>query len=216
MYHCRVERLTVLVADDHPVFREGLARAIAGWPELDLVGEAGDGRAGLAAIRDRHPDVAVVDLKLPQLDGVGVAAAVTREKLPTRVLILSAYDDADLVYRAVEAGAAGYLTKDARREEIMRAIVHAARGRTVMPPALAEGLATAVRKRSQPRLPQLTERERQVLDLLCEGLSAPQMGKRLYLGTTTVKTHLGTLYEKLGVSDRAAAVAEAMRRGLVR
>src|SRR6478672_8807444 len=122
-----VDRLTVLVADDHPVFREGLARAIAGWPELDLVGEAGDGRAGLAAIRDRHPDVAVVDLKLPQLDGVGVAAAVTREKLPTRVLILSAYDDADLVYRAVEAGAAGYLTKDARREEIMRAIVHAAR-----------------------------------------------------------------------------------------
>jgi two-component system nitrate/nitrite response regulator NarL len=179
------------------------------------VGEATDGRAALDAIREHTPDVALVDQKLPALDGIGVASAVQRDGLSTRVLILSAYDDPALVYRAIEAGACGYLTKDARRNEITDAVLQGARGETVIAPTLAAGLAGEIRKRSTGSGPLLTERERQVLVRLCEGRSAPEIARELFLGVTTVKTHLGNLYEKLGVSDRAAAVAEAMRRGLV-
>jgi two-component system nitrate/nitrite response regulator NarL len=207
--------IRVIVADDHPVFREGLVRAVTSCPDLELVGEATDGRAALDAIREHTPDVALVDQKLPALDGIGVASAVQRDGLSTRVLILSAYDDPALVYRAIEAGACGYLTKDARRNEITDAVLQGARGETVIAPTLAAGLAGEIRKRSTGSGPLLTERERQVLVRLCEGRSAPEIARELFLGVTTVKTHLGNLYEKLGVSDRAAAVAEAMRRGLV-
>jgi two-component system nitrate/nitrite response regulator NarL len=207
--------IRVIVADDHPVFREGLVRAVSSCPDLELVGEATDGRAALDAIREHTPDVALVDQKLPALDGIGVASAVQRDGLSTRVLILSAYDDPALVYRAIEAGACGYLTKDARRNEITDAVLQGARGETVIAPTLAAGLAGEIRKRSTGSGPLLTERERQVLVRLCEGRSAPEIARELFLGVTTVKTHLGNLYEKLGVSDRAAAVAEAMRRGLV-
>jgi two-component system nitrate/nitrite response regulator NarL len=207
--------IRVIVADDHPVFREGLVRAVSSCPDLELVGEATDGRAALDAIREHVPDVALVDQKLPALDGIGVASAVQRDGINTRVLILSAYDDPALVYRAIEAGACGYLTKDARRNEITDAVLQGARGETVIAPALAAGLAGEIRKRSTGNGPLLTERERQVLVRLCEGRSAPEIARELFLGVTTVKTHLGNLYEKLGVSDRAAAVAEAMRRGLV-
>jgi two-component system nitrate/nitrite response regulator NarL len=210
-----VDRVRVLVADDHPVFRDGLARAMAGRHEIEVAGEVADGRAALAAIRSDPPTVALVDLRLPGVDGIGVASAVTRDALGTRVVILSAFDDPALVYRALEAGAAGYLTKDAKRDEITDAVMRVSRGETVIAPALAGGLATQIRQRSQSDAPILTERERQVLVRLCEGRSAPEIAKELYLGVTTVKTHLAHLYDKLGVSDRAAAVAEAMRRGLV-
>jgi len=210
-----MERVRIIIADDHPVFREGLVRAVSSCPELELVGEAVDGRAALEAIKEHEPDVALVDQKLPGLDGIGVATAVQRDELQTRVLILSAYDDPALVYRAIEAGACGYLTKDARRTEITDAVLRGARGETVIAPTLAAGLAGEIRKRSTATGPLLTERERQVLVRLCDGRSAPEIARELFLGVTTVKTHLGNLYEKLGVSDRAAAVAEAMRRGLV-
>ncbi len=205
----------MIVADDHPLFREGVVRAVRAWPELELVGEVSNGRLALEQIRELAPDVACVDLRLPEIDGIGVANAVTRDGLPTKVLLLSAFADDELVYRALEAGATGYLTKDATQEQIARAIHAVAGGHTHLAPELAAGLANQIRARSQGDTPLLTERERQVLELLCEGLSAPQIAKRLFLGTTTVKSHLGRLYEKLGVSDRAAAVAEAMRRGIV-
>ena len=154
-------------------------------------------------------------MRLPELDGIEIAHAVTRDRLETRVLVLSAFADEALVYRALEAGASGYLTKDATQEEIARAIHAVSLGSTQIAPELAGGLARQIRSRAQNDAPILSERERQVLALLCEGLSAPQIGQRLFLGTSTIKSHLSRLYEKLGVSDRAAAVAEAMRRGLV-
>jgi two-component system nitrate/nitrite response regulator NarL len=208
-----VEHIRVLIADDHPVFREGLVRAVASRAEMELAGEETDGRAALDAILRDPPDVALVDLRLPGLDGIAIARAVVREKLPTRVVILSAYDDAELVWAALEAGAAGYLTKDARREEITDGVLAAARGGTVLAPSLAGGLAGEVRRRAGS--PVLTTREREALDGLVRGLSAPAIARELVLSTATVKTHLQHLYEKLGVSDRAAAVAEAMRRGLI-
>jgi len=215
IYDRAMSRFRVIVADDHPLFREGVVRAVRAWPELELVAEVSNGRDALQQIRELAPDVACVDLRLPEVDGIGIANAVTRDGLQTRVLLLSAFADDELVYRALEAGATGYLTKDATQDQIARAIHAVAGGHTQLAPELAAGLANQIRVRSHGDTPLLTERERQVLELLCDGLSAPQIAQKLFLGTTTVKSHLGRLYEKLGVSDRAAAVAEAMRRGLV-
>jgi two-component system nitrate/nitrite response regulator NarL len=208
-----VDRVRVLVADDHPLFREGLVRAVAGRAEMELAGEATDGRSALEQIEHEPPDVALVDLRLPLLDGIAIARAVERGGFATRVVIVSAYDEAELVWSALEAGAAGYLTKDARREEITDGVLAAARGETVLAPSLAGALAGEVRRRAGA--PLLTTREREALDGLARGLSAPAIANELVLSTATVKTHLQHLYEKLGVSDRAAAVAEAMRRGLI-
>jgi two-component system, NarL family, nitrate/nitrite response regulator NarL len=208
-------RIRVLVADDHPFFRDGVARGLVQSGRIEVVGEVGDGRAALEAIRAESPAVALVDYEMPDIDGLGVVRAVIRDKLPTRVVLLSAHTDSGVVFRALEEGAAGYLAKDARRSEIVAAVLDVARGRTVLPPELAAGLAGEIRLRAQEQRPALSERERQVLAAFARGLSVPQVAAELYLGVSTVKTHTQRLYEKLGVSDRAAAVAEAMRRGLV-
>jgi two-component system nitrate/nitrite response regulator NarL len=208
-------RVRVLVADDHPLFRDGLVRRIKERSELELVAEAGDGREALEEIRRLQPDVAVVDVKLPGLDGVAVADAVFRDGLPTKVVMLSAFSDSALIYRALAAGARAYLSKDADRQDVCETIVSVARGNVVVPPDLQAGLADEIRARGRTDGQHLTPREREVLLLLASGASAPQIGERLHLSTGTVKTHLGHLYDKLGVSDRAAAVAEAMRGGLI-
>jgi two-component system nitrate/nitrite response regulator NarL len=209
-------RTTVLVADDHPLFREGIARAVRERPDLELIGEAGDGTAALARIREATPAVAVVDLRLPGLDGIAIANAVTRDRLLTRVLLLSAFTEPRLVYEAMAAGAAGYFSKDADREQILDAIAAVARGESRVDPALQSGLFGELRRHaSDDQRPLLTARESEIVRLMAEGLSAPAIGRRLYLAATTVKSHQAHIYEKLGVSDRAAAVAEAMRRGLL-
>jgi two-component system nitrate/nitrite response regulator NarL len=166
-------------------------------------------------IAAEKPDVALVDYQMPELDGLDVVHAVLRDALPTRVLLLSAITDSSIVFRAIEEGAAGYLSKDSRRSQIVDAVLAVAAGRTVLPPELAGGLASEIRLRSQPSAPVLSEREGQVLQAFARGLSIPQTAAELFIGASTVKTHTQRLYEKLGVSDRAAAVAEAMRRGLI-
>jgi two-component system nitrate/nitrite response regulator NarL len=210
------DRVRVLVADDHPVYREGFVRAINERPELELVGEAGDGREALDQIKELEPDVAVLDIRMPGLDGTQVLAAIRRDSNTTQVLFLTAFMEPELAYRTVADGAKGYLSKSAARQEICDAIVTVAQGGTALAPEAQEGIAQEIqeRERSGGR-PELTSREGEVLRLIADGLSAPQIAKELHLSTTTVKTHLHTLYEKLGVSDRAAAVAEAMRRGLL-
>ena len=204
-----------MVGDDHPLYREGVARGLSASGRVIVVAQAENGREALDAIREHLPDVAVIDYRLPELDGSQIANAVTRDGLPTRVLILSAFSDSALVYRAIEQGAAGYLPKEARQVEILDAVLACARGETVVPPALATGLAAELRRHAAGNGPLLTERESQVLTLMAEGKSVPAIADELVIGATTVKTHVGHLYEKLGVSDRAAAVAEAMRRGLI-
>jgi two-component system, NarL family, nitrate/nitrite response regulator NarL len=208
-------RVRVLIAEEHPLYREGVVRAIKERPELELVGEARDGREALAMIKELQPDVAVLDVKMPELDGLQVANAVVRDAGSTRVLMLSAFVDRQIVFQAVAAGAAGYLSKDADRLEITNAIIAINQGDTVLAPEVQAGVAAEVRSRWRPDAPSLSERERQVLEMIAEGMLAPEIGRRLYLSPATVKSHLQSLYEKLGVSDRAAAVAEAMRRGLL-
>jgi two-component system nitrate/nitrite response regulator NarL len=204
----------VVVVDDHEFFRDGLVRGLQQSGYLTVVGEAGTGREALEVLRAERPDVAVVDYQMPDLDGLDVVHAVTRDGLPTRVLILSALTDGAVVFRALQEGAAGYLSKDSRRAEIVDAVRRVAKGETVVPAELTADLATHIRRNAQSG-PALSEREQQVLTAFARGQSIPQVAAELFLGASTVKTHAQRLYEKLGVSDRAAAVAEGMRRGLL-
>ncbi len=209
------ELVRVVVGDDHPLFREGVVRALTASGQISVVAEAQDGAGALALIREHLPDVALLDYRMPELDGTQVAAAVRRDELRTRVLLLSAHDDAAIVYHALAEGAAGFLSKESTRAELVSAVLDCARGRDVVTASLTAGLAGEIRKRAQPAGPSLSTREREVLRMIADGLTVPAMAKRLFLAPSTVKTHVQRLYEKLGVGDRAAAVAEAMRRGLL-
>ena len=208
-------RVTVVVADDHPLYREGVVRALLASGQIEILAEAGDGREALAAIQEHKPEVALLDYKLPELDGVAITHAIAREQLPTRVLLVSAFTDSGVVYKALETGAAGFVSKEARREQLADAVLACARGENVVPPEVASGLVSEIRLRKQSDAPALTPREQEILHLIAAGKSLPQIAEQLFLGLTTVKTHVQHLYEKLGVSDRAAAVATAMRRGLI-
>ncbi len=210
------KRVRVIVADDHPIYREGIVRAVRERKDLELVGEAGDGRSALEEIRRCDPDVAVLDIRMPGLDGTQVLSTLRKEHSRTEVLFISAFMESELAYRTVASGAKGYLSKESSRQQICDAIVTVARGETALAPEVQAGLAAEIQNRERiGKRPQLTAREQEVLELIADGLSAPSIGKQIHLSPTTVKSHLHTLYEKLGVSDRAAAVAEGMRRGLL-
>jgi len=211
-----VARVSVVVADDHPLFRDGIVRAVRERPDLELLGEADDGPSALERVRELAPAVAVLDMSLPGLDGLEVLNAIRRDKLPTRVLILSASTEGAVVHQAIAAGAAGYLSKSASREAVCDAVAALARGETVLDPAAQSGLLHQVRAHGvEDDRPVLTAREHEVLTLMASGLSAAEIGAQLFVAPSTVKTHMGHIYEKLDVSDRAACVAQAMRHGLL-
>lgn len=205
----------VLIVDDHPVYRDGLARALGDRADLRLVGEAGSGREALEEIKRLGPDVVVVDMRMPDVDGLGVTAAVARDFPETRVLVLSAYVDGDIAYQALAEGAAGFISKDSSRHSICDAIATVAAGGIALSSDAEVDLASEIRKRTRIERGSLTERELEVLRAVAEGRSASETGDRLHLSATTIKSHLRSIYAKLEVGDRAAAVAEAMRRGLL-
>ncbi len=209
------EKVRVVVGDDHPMFREGVVRALVSSGEIDVVAEAADGVESLELIRTHRPQVALLDYRMPGMDGAEVTAAVIRDELPTRVLLVSAHDESAIVYKALQEGAAGFLPKESTRSELVSAVLTCAKGKDVIAPELAAGLASEIRRRNEPDVPALSPREREVLKMIAAGSSIPAMAKEMYLAPSTVKTHVQRLYEKLGVSDRAAAVAEAMRRKLL-
>jgi two-component system, NarL family, nitrate/nitrite response regulator NarL len=209
------EKVRVVVGDDHPLFRDGVVRALNSSGSIDVVGEAEDGLTALELIRTHQPRVALLDYRMPGLDGAQVAAAVERDELPTRVLLISAHDESAIVYNALQEGAAGFIPKESSRAELVEAVLNCARGRDVVAPGLAAGLAGEIRRRRESDAPKLSQREREVLTLIASGRTIPAMAEQLYLAPSTVKTHVQRLYEKLGVGDRGAAVAEAMRRGLL-
>jgi two-component system nitrate/nitrite response regulator NarL len=209
------ERVRVYVADDHPIYREGLVGAIKLRPDLDLVGEAEDGKTALDEIRKLTPQVAVLDLNMPGLSGFEVLNAIQRDGLDTRVVVLSASSDSEAVFKAIAEGAVAYVPKEAEREQVCDAVVAASRGEVVLSPEVQEGLASEIRLRGKEDRVPLTPRESEVLKLTADGLSAPEIGFELHVSAATVKTHMQSVYGKLGVSDRAAAVAAAMRQGLL-
>jgi two-component system nitrate/nitrite response regulator NarL len=209
------EKVRVVVGDDHPLFRDGVVRALTSSGTIDVVAEADDGVAALAAIREHGPQVALLDYRMPGLDGAQVAAAVRRDELPTRVLLISAHDESAIVYSALQEGAAGFISKESSRSELIDAVLSCAKGRDVVAPNLAAGLVGEIQRRNDSDTPTLSAREREVLGHIANGQTIPAMAKEMFLAPSTVKTHVQRLYEKLGVGDRGAAVAEAMRRGLL-
>jgi two-component system nitrate/nitrite response regulator NarL len=208
-------RVSVFVGEDHPIYLEGLLRALRQRPEFEVVGSSQDGREALSEIRVLTPDVAILDESMPGLLGNDVLHAISRDGLPTRVVMLSASLDSAVVFRAVANGVRAYLTKDSDRATICDAVAAVARGQTVLAPEVQAGLADQVRQRERHDRPALSPREHQILERTATGRSAPEIARELNISTATVKTHLRNIYEKLGVSERAAAVAEAMRRGLL-
>ncbi|MFH5228825.1 response regulator [Antrihabitans spumae] len=209
------DKVRVVVGDDHPLFRDGVVRALVSSGQVDVVAEADDGIAAFALIKEHAPQVALLDYRMPGLDGAQVAAAVRRDELATRVLLLSAHDESAIVYHALQEGAAGFLPKESTRAEIVNAVLDCANGRSVLSPAIAAGLVGEIQRRTEPAGPSLSKREREVLGMIARGHSIPAIAGELFLAPSTVKTHVQRLYEKLGVGDRASAVAEAMRRGLL-
>jgi two-component system nitrate/nitrite response regulator NarL len=210
-------RLTVLVADDHPVYRDGLGRELHNHSGFELVASVSGGHEALEAIRKLRPQVAVLDLRLPDLDGMAVLEAVEAEGLPTRVVVLSAFGDSTTVYDAFSRGARAFLLKASTSHEIFAAVRAVARGESVIPTAFQTGLTREIQaRRGLIERPLLSPREVEVLRLAAEGRSASEMAAELSLSVATIKSHLQRIYERLEVSDRAAAVASAMRRGLLK
>lgn len=206
---------TLLLVDDHPVVREGLAAMLSAEADLEVVGEAGNGEEAVAMALRLRPDVVLMDLRMHGTDGVRATARL-RDELPSSwVLVLTTYDSDTDIVRAVEAGAAGYLLKDTPRRELADAVRAAAGGETVLAPPVAAKLVGRMRHDSQEEV-QLTEREREVLGQVALGLTNAEIGRRLFIGESTVKTHLLKAFAKLGVDDRTRAVTIAMERGLLR
>lgn len=207
--------IRVLVADDHPAMRRALAQIVSDHERMDLIGEAEDGHVAGELIASQHPDVALVDVRMPVLDGLGLVRRVRADGSPVRVVLLTGYDDSAIVHEAISAGAVGVLSKLADEDEIAAAIVDVARGRSVLSPGFQSGLLEEIRLRA-PSAPTLSIRERELLELAAQGTTNAEIARRLSLSPNTVKTYWQRVYEKLGSADRAGAVAEAIRRGLVR
>jgi two-component system, NarL family, nitrate/nitrite response regulator NarL len=206
---------SVVVVDDHPVYREALSRALDQADDLALAGTAGDGPEAIELIARLRPDVAVLDVELPGSSGPAVAAELVARQVPTRILFLSAHRDGATVYDALATGGFGYVTKDASMGQIQDAVRRVASGVRSLGPDVEHQVIEEIQARADRHTLELTERERAVLELSVQGLTVAAMGRRLHLSPATVKVHLSTLYAKLSVSDRASAVAEALRRGLI-
>jgi DNA-binding NarL/FixJ family response regulator len=202
----------IVVADDHPVVRDGIVGMVSSDPDVEVVAEAADGAEVVRLVRALDPDVVLMDLRMPGTDGVSAIRELGRLGHPARVVVLTTYDADSDVLPAIEAGATGYLLKDATRDELLRAVHAAAAGHAVLAPSVATRLVGRVRA---PEASLLTPRELEVLALVADGATNRAAGERLHLSEATVKTHLLSIYAKLGVGDRAAAVAAGFRRGLL-
>ncbi|MFG2398556.1 response regulator [Streptomyces lydicus] len=207
----RTAAVRVLLADDHPVVREGLCAMLASDPGIEIAGQAGSGEEAVTQAERLAPDVVLLDLRMGGMDGVAAAGHILRRSPRSRVVIVTTYEDDGDILRAVEAGAAGYLLKGTSRAQLVEAVHAAARGETVLTPSLAGKL---VRARTEVA-PLLSGRECEVLRLVGQGLSNAEIGRELFIGEATVKTHLLRAFRKLGVADRTAAVLTALERGLL-
>jgi DNA-binding NarL/FixJ family response regulator len=205
--------IRLLIADDHPVVRDGLSAMFAREAEFAVVGEASDGAEAVRMALTLTPDVILMDLRMAGMDGVTAITELVRRGVAARVLVLTTYDTDSHVLPAIEAGATGYLLKDAPRAELLRAVRAAARGEAVLSPSVAARLMNRLRT---PAIGPLSRRELEVLQLVASGNTNREAAARLFITEATVKTHLLNIYAKLDVSDRAAAVAEAYNRGLLR
>ncbi|MFD8728725.1 response regulator [Streptomyces sp. NPDC059611] len=207
--------ITLVLVDDHPVVRDGLRGMFTAEPGFDVLGEAANGVDALAVVERLDPDVVLMDLRMPGGGGVAAIAELTRRGARCRVLVLTTYDTDSDTLPAIEAGATGYLLKDAPREELFAAVRAAADGRSVLSPAVASRLMTRVRTPTAPADTALSAREREVLVLVAKGTTNREIAAELFISEATVKTHLTHIFAKLGTKDRAAAVAVGYDRGIL-
>ena len=203
----------ILVTDDHPVVRAGLSGMLSGEPDFEVVGEAQNGKEAVAFVGELKPDVVLMDLRMPEMDGVTAIEHIKSSYPDVHVLVLTTYEsDADIL-RAIETGATGYLLKDTPREELFGAIRTVAQGQSPLVPGVAARLMQRVR---DPEEEGLSTREIEVLELVAHGTSNKEIAKQLWVSETTVKSHMLHIFDKLGVTDRTAAVTEALKRGIIR
>ena len=202
----------IVVVDDHPVVRAGIVGLLGVEDDLAVVGEAGDGAEALDVVAATSPDVVLMDLRMPRMDGVSATARIGAEHPGVRGVVLTTYETDGDILRAVEAGATGYLLKDTPREDLVEAVRAAARGETVLAPSVARRLVEQMRGGGE----RLTVRELEVLGGVARGLSNSEIGAELFIAEATVKTHLLRVFTKLGVTDRTRAVTVALQRGLIR
>lgn len=206
--------IRVLVVDDHPIVRSGIVGLIALDAAIEVIGEASDGAEAVELAKRLHPDVVLMDLRMPGVSGTEATARIAEEVQGVRVLVLTTYETDDDILGAIEAGASGYLLKAAPQEEIVAGIRSVAEGHTVLAPTIAATLVSRMRRGPVDR-PQLSPRELEVLRLVAVGRSNPEIARALFIGEATVKTHLLHVFEKLGVSDRTRAVTLALELGLL-
>lgn len=203
----------ILVTDDHPVVRAGLSGMLSGEPDFEVVGEAQNGKEAVAFAGELKPDVVLMDLRMPEMDGVTAIQHIKSNYPDVHILVLTTYEsDADIL-RAIETGATGYLLKDTPREELFGAIRTVAQGQSPLDPGVAARLMQRMR---DPEEEGLSTREIEVLELVAHGTSNKAIAKQLWVSETTVKSHMLHIFDKLGVTDRTAAVTEALKRGIIR
>jgi len=203
-------KIRVLVVDDHPVVRQGVIANVKPQRDMIVVAEAGDGLEALALIKQHSPDVVLLDLRMPAMDGLDVIAAVNNARLTSKVIIMTTFESEEDVHRSIKAGARGYLLKDSTQDEILDAIRRVSLGETYLPARILQKVAEGLRK------PELSPREIEVLQCVAAGKSNKEIGAQLFIAEGTVKTHVKSLLEKLAVVGRTAAIREAVHRGLVR
>jgi len=202
--------LRILIADDHLVVRMGLSALISLEPGMVVVGEAEDGESALEFVRRHHPDVVVMDIMMPGMDGAAATARIAAEFPETRILVLTTFSASDEVLKALEAGASGAIVKDSSQQQLVTAIRDVADGKRVISPEISRTIAGVSQK------PQLSERHRTILEYVAKGLSNPEIGKLIGIGPDCVKAHLKIIYSRLGVATRAEAVAFALRENLLK
>ena len=207
-----MSRLRLLIADDHPVVRAGLQGMLASQTDFEIIGEAASGAEVLALAAHCHPDIILLDLRMPGMDGATVITQMRKLQMDMPILVLTAYERQGDILRAIEAGATGYLLKDAPAEQIFEAIRTVARGKAALAPEVATRL---VHQLSRPAGEALSEREGEILTLVAHGASNKEAARQLHISEATIKTHLIRIFNKLGVADRTAAVTVALERGLL-
>lgn len=209
--------LRIVVADDHPVVRAGLTALLSSLPDIEIVGTATNGREAVREVVTTRPDVALLDLKMPELDGIAATREIARVAPEVGILVLTMYDDDDSVFSAMRAGARGYLVKGVEQDDIVRAIRSVAAGEAIFGPGVAQrvlGFLTTPPAKDPAAFPELTPREHDVLDLLAAGLSNPRIAERMGLAPKTVANNVSSIFAKLQVADRAQAIVRARKAGL--
>jgi DNA-binding NarL/FixJ family response regulator len=212
-----VEPIKILIADDHPYVREGILSMLKRERDFAVVGEAENGVEAVSKAKELGPDVILMDLRMPEMDGVEAMNQIREAKPDIKFVILTTYSDDDYIFRGIEAGARAYLLKDAPREELFKAIRAVHRGESMIQPVVASKVLDRLSElsRRSPSSEELSGRELEVLHLMAKGAANKEIGAALHISQSTVKTHISSIFQKMGVNDRTSAVTEALKKGII-